>query len=57
MLGFAASRAQNDARPAAKAGLAFVGVKPTDVLAPFAGAVANLPVLDEAAAGVGGINL
>jgi adenylate cyclase len=57
VLGFAASPAQNDTRPAAKAGLAFVGVKPTDVLAPFAGAVANLPVLDEAAAGVGGINL
>jgi adenylate cyclase len=57
VLGFAASPAQNDTRPAARAGLAFVGVKPTDVLAPFAGAVANLPVLDEAAAGVGGINL
>jgi adenylate cyclase len=57
VLGFAASRAQNDTRPASKAGLAFVGVKPTDVLAPFVGAVANLPVLDEAAAGVGGINL
>jgi adenylate cyclase len=57
VLGFAKSSAQNDSRPAAKAGLAFVGVKPTDVLAPFAGAVANLPVLDEAAAGVGGINL
>ncbi|MDQ8727939.1 adenylate/guanylate cyclase domain-containing protein [Bradyrhizobium sp. LHD-71] len=57
VLGFAATRSQNDARPALKAGLAFVGVKPTDVLSPFAGAVANLPLLDEAAAGVGGINL
>jgi adenylate cyclase len=57
VLGFATSQAQNSARPAAKAGLAFVGVKPTDVLAPFRGAVANLAVLDEAAAGVGGINL
>lgn len=57
VLGFAASPSPNDARPAVKAGLAFVGVKPTDVLAPFEGAVANLPVLDEAAAGVGGINL
>lgn len=57
VLGFATSRSPNDTRPVAKAGLAFVGVKPTDVLARFRGAVANLAVLDEAAAGVGGINL
>ncbi len=57
VLGFATSNSQNDSRPGAKAGLAFVGVKPTDVLTPFAGTVANLPALDEAAAGVGGINL
>ena len=57
VLGFASGRSQNGMRPAAKAGLAFVGVKPTEVLTPFRGAVANLPVLEEAAAGVGGINL
>lgn len=57
VLGFATSRSPNDTRPAAKAGLAFVGVKPTDVLPRFRGAVANLAVLDEAASGVGGINL
>jgi adenylate cyclase len=57
VLGFVAGSSPNDARPGAKAGLAFVGVKPTDVLNPFVGAVANLPILDEAAAGVGGINL
>jgi adenylate cyclase len=57
VLGFASGRSQNATRPAAKAGLAFVGVKPTEVLTPFRGAVANLPVLEEAAAGVGGINL
>jgi adenylate cyclase len=57
VLGFSTSRTKNSVRPAAKAGLAFVGVKPTDVLNPFVGAVANLPMLDEAASGVGGINL
>jgi adenylate cyclase len=57
VLGFATSGTKNTVRPAVKAGLAFVGVKPTDVLPPFIGAVANLPLLDEAAAGVGGINL
>lgn len=57
VLGFAASRSKNEIRPAMKAGLAFVGVKPTEVLAPFTGAVANLPVLEEAAAGIGGINI
>lgn len=57
VLGFAASRAKNDTRPASKAGFAFVGVKPTEVLNEFSGAVANLPVLEEAAAGIGGITV
>ena len=57
VLGFASSNSANGTRPATKAGLAFVGVKPTDVLAPFKGALANIGVLEEAAAGVGGINL
>lgn len=57
VLGFAASNAANDKRPPVRAGLAFVGVKPTKVLAPFHGTVSSLPILNEAAAGVGGINL
>jgi adenylate cyclase len=57
VLGFAASNAANDKRPPVRAGLAFVGVKPTKVLAPFHGTVSSLPVLNEAAAGIGGINL
>jgi adenylate cyclase len=57
VLGFATSTSPNGTRPAARAGLAFVGVKPTDVLTPFRGALSNIPVLEEAAAGVGGINL
>jgi hypothetical protein len=39
VLGFATASSPNGARPSAKAGLAFVGVKPTDVLHPFRGAV------------------
>ena len=57
VLGFAASNAANDKRPPVRAGLAFVGVKPTKVLAPFQGTVSSLPILNEAAAGIGGINL
>jgi adenylate cyclase len=57
VLGFAASRAANDKRPPVKAGLAFIGVNPVNVLAPFRGSVSSLPILSDAAAGIGGINL
>jgi adenylate cyclase len=57
VLGFAATRRANDTRPSVKTGLAVVGITPTKVLPPFRGAVSNLPQLDEAAAGVGAINL
>lgn len=57
VLGFAASNAVNEARPPVRAGLAFVGVKPTEVLSLFRGTVSSLPILNEASAGVGGINL
>ncbi|MBI5131284.1 MAG: adenylate/guanylate cyclase domain-containing protein [Rhodopseudomonas palustris] len=57
VLGFAAIRTANATRPSVKAGLAAVGVTPTAVLPPFRGAISNLPLLDEAAAGVGAINL
>ncbi|PZA11699.1 adenylate/guanylate cyclase domain-containing protein [Rhodopseudomonas palustris] len=57
VLGFAATRRANDIRPSVKTGLAFVGITPTKVLPPFDGAIANLPILEEAASGVGAINL
>ncbi|ABD07849.1 adenylate/guanylate cyclase [Rhodopseudomonas palustris HaA2] len=57
VLGFAAIQRANATRPSVKAGLAVVGVQPAFVLPPFRGAVSNLPVLDEAAAGIGAINL
>jgi adenylate cyclase len=57
VLGFAAGNAANDKRPPVRAGLAFVGVNPTKVLAPFHGTVSSLPIFNEAAAGIGGINL
>jgi adenylate cyclase len=57
VLGFAASRLSNELRPPVKAGLAFVGVEPSKVLRPFHGAIVSLPLLNQAAAGVGAINL
>lgn len=57
VLGFAATNAANKERPPVRTGLAFVGVKPTKVLPPFHGTVSSLPVLTDAAAGSGGINL
>jgi adenylate cyclase len=57
VLGFAASNAANDRRPPIRAGLAFVGANPAKVLSPFHGTVSSLPILNEAAAGIGGINL
>ncbi len=56
VLGFAHTDA-NDVRPPVKSGLAFVGVEPTKVLPPFRGAIVSLPVLTDAAAGVGGLNV
>jgi adenylate cyclase len=57
VLGFAARNGVNDKRPPVRAGLAFVGVNPTKVLTPFHGTVSSLPILNEAASGIGGINL
>jgi len=57
VLGFAHASDANDIRPPVKSGLAFVGVEPTRVLPPFRGAIVSLPVLTDAAAGVGGLNL
>ena len=53
----AARSEANDIRPPVKSGLAFVGVEPTKVLPPFRGAIVSLPVLTDAAAGVGGLNV
>jgi len=57
VLGFAASTTANAQRPPVRAGLAFVGVNPAKVLVPFHGTVSSLPILNDAAAGIGGINL
>jgi adenylate cyclase len=56
VLGFATAGA-NNVRPPVKSGLAFVGVEPTKVLPAFRGAIVSLPVLTDAAAGVGGLNV
>jgi adenylate cyclase len=57
VLGFAAGGAADGKSPPVKAGLAFVGIKPTAVLPPFRGSVSSLPILGDAAVGIGGINL
>jgi adenylate cyclase len=57
VLGFAQTPEANDMRPPVKSGLAFVGVEPTKVLPPFHGAIVSLPLLTDAAAGVGGLNV
>ncbi len=57
VLGFAATGAVNDKRPPVRAGVAFVGVNPANVLTPFRGTVSSLPILNQKAAGIGGINL
>ena len=57
VLGFAHTPDANDIRPPVKSGLAFVGVEPIKVLPPFRGAIVSLPVLTDAAAGVGGLNV
>lgn len=57
VLGFATTAAANAARPQVKAAFAFAGAQPTDVIAPFRGAVSNIAALDKAAAGIGGIDL
>jgi adenylate cyclase len=57
VLGFATSAVSSDERPPVKAAFAYAGVKPTEVLPSFHGAVSNTGMLDQAAAGIGGINL
>jgi len=57
VLGFATTTEENGLRPPVKSGLAFVGVEPTKVVPPFRGAIVSLPILTDAAAGVGGLNV
>jgi adenylate cyclase len=55
--GFATLQEPNSKRPAAKGGYAFAGSSPAEVLRPFPGAVVNLPVIEDAARGVGSLSL
>jgi adenylate cyclase len=56
VLGFALTAEHNDVVPAAKALFAYGGDGPLAFLDDYSGAVANLPVLERAAAGVGCFN-
>jgi adenylate cyclase len=57
VVGFATLSEPNGKRPAAKGGFAFAGTNPAEVLRPFAGAVVNLPPLENAARGTGSLSL
>jgi adenylate cyclase len=57
VLGFAAVPGTTKAWPPTRSGLAFTGTDPKTVLAPIQGAAASLPILNDAARGIGGISL
>jgi adenylate cyclase len=57
VLGFAVEAGRNDRRPSVKAGFAYAGVNPLHVLPVFFASSSALPVLDQAASGIGGINV
>lgn len=57
VLGFALSATPNARRPLARSGIAFAGTDPATILPSFAGAVPPLPVLEQAATGIGSVSL
>ncbi|HVV92258.1 MAG TPA: adenylate/guanylate cyclase domain-containing protein [Hyphomicrobiales bacterium] len=57
VLGFATEDRANARRPETKSGFAFAGADPKRELPPFPGATTNLPMLADAAAGVGALSL
>ncbi|PTW59709.1 adenylate/guanylate cyclase [Breoghania corrubedonensis] len=57
ILGFAALTNKSGGLPQPKAGVAFAGTDPTQILSPFASALTSLPKLQEGASGAGGISL
>ncbi|MTI44947.1 adenylate/guanylate cyclase [Roseibium hamelinense] len=57
VLGFALLPEKSEVRPPLKAGFAFGGQDPAEFLAAFQSALTNLPDLDRAASGIGGLSL
>src|SRR5829696_3385867 len=57
VLGFAVSATPNTRRPLAKSGIAFAGTDPASILPAFVGAVPPLPILEQAASGIGSVSL
>ena len=53
VLGFGSTTFQRETRPLRKTGISFAGTDPAKLLSPLPGATANLPLLEEAASGVG----
>ncbi len=56
VLGFAGAKA-NEHRPSVKAGFALAGVDSNDGMSRFEGTATNLPIFDQAASGIGGLNI
>jgi adenylate cyclase len=57
VLGFAAIPGGREIWPPVRSGLAFSGTDPKTILPPMPGAAASLPLLNDAARGIGGISL
>lgn len=57
VLGFATVQTPNDRRPPIKTGFAIAGVNPVEVVQRFSGTVTSLELLDNAASGVGSMNI
>jgi adenylate cyclase len=57
VLGFAAARIPNDKRPSIKATPSLTGLTPAEITSRFVGTATNLDMFDQAAKGVGGLNI
>jgi adenylate cyclase len=53
VLGFGSTPYHHDTRPVRKSGISFAGTDPATLLPPLPGVITNLPILEEAASGIG----
>jgi len=53
VLGFGSTPFHRSANPLRKSGISYAGTDPTTFLTPLPGAITNLPILEEAASGIG----
>ncbi len=57
ILSFASTLERNDRRPLVKTSFAYASAEPTRLIPPFLGTTPPLPILEQAARGIGGISL